>query len=60
MRINDFAMFIPNAFFSVFKFIRDNIDEIGKEEIIKNGLYHVTQNEETAEKIINDMLITYY
>lgn len=53
MRINDFIMFIPNAVMAVFlNTIRVNIDDISKQEILKNGLYHITPNEEVSKKIV--------
>lgn len=53
MRINDFAMYIPNGLIStLLKGARFNLDKVGKQEIIKNGLYHITSSEEMAQKII--------
>lgn len=58
MKIGDFAMYVPNAALStllkVFKF---NIDEIGKDEILKNGLYHITSSEEVVDKIIESQYL---
>ena len=53
MKIGDFATYLPRGVISSFlKGIKFDIDEIGKEEIIKNGLYHITSSEEIADKII--------
>lgn len=52
MRINDFVMFLPNIAISILKVVRTNIDEFGKQEILHNGLYHITKDEDTAKKII--------
>lgn len=54
MKLYDFAMMMPYAFMATFlKSVRVDIDSVGKEEILKNGLYHITPNEEVSEKIIN-------
>lgn len=54
MKIEDFVMFLPRTMMSVIcKSFKADIDDIGKEEILKNGLYHLTPDEETTEKIIN-------
>ena len=46
MKIYDFAMAVPKSLTSMFfKGIRNNIDDISKEEVVKNGLYHITPNE---------------
>lgn len=53
MNIYDFAMSIPRAFISTFfKMPRIQLDEIGKQEILKNGLYHITPNEDITNKIL--------
>ena len=53
MKIGDIILFIPNALAScILKIPRFDIDRAGKEEMIKNGLYHITSNEETVDKII--------
>ena len=53
MIIKDIAMFVPNALISsLLKTVRVNIDDVGKQEILKNGLYHITKDEETSDKII--------
>lgn len=58
MRIEDFAMYLPNGLISsLLKGVKLNIDEIGKEEIIKNGLYHITPNEEIADKILESQYL---
>lgn len=47
MKIYDFAMAVPKSLTSMFfKGVRNNVDDISKEEIIKNGLYHITPSEE--------------
>lgn len=54
MKIEDFIMFFPRSIMSmIFKSFKVDLDDFGKEEILKNGLYHLTPNEETSEKIIN-------
>lgn len=54
MKLYDFAMMMPYAFMATFlKSVRVDIDSLGKEEILRNGLYHITPNEEISEKIIN-------
>lgn len=52
MIIKDMMMFLPNTMMSLLKVVRTDIDDIAKQEILKNGLYHITKDEETAEKII--------
>lgn len=53
MIIKDIVMFVPNALISsLLKTVRVNIDDVGKQEILKNGLYHITKDEETSDKII--------
>lgn len=53
MRIDDIALLLPRSFVTVIsKMVRMDIDEVGKQEILKNGLYHITTNEDTANKII--------
>ena len=54
MLIKDIAMFLPRGLMStILKAIRTDIDTVGKEEILKNGLYHVTKDRKTAELIVN-------
>ena len=54
MLIKDIAMFLPRGITStILKTVRTDIDKIGKEQILKNGLYHITTDETTAEAIIN-------
>lgn len=58
MIIKDIAMFFPNTFIStILKFSREDIEDKGKQEILKNGLYHITKNEETAKKIIESQYL---
>lgn len=53
MIIKDIAIFLSgSAISTLLKAARTEIDEQGKKEIIKNGLYHITKDEETANKII--------
>lgn len=53
MLIKDIVMFLPNALISsILKIGRLDINDIEKQEILKNGLYHITKDEETAEMII--------
>lgn len=53
MKIYDFAMVLPAGLVAtILKFARVEIDEVGKQEILKNGLYHITPSKEISEKII--------
>lgn len=54
MLIKDIALLIPRSFIStILKTVRTDIDKVGKEQILKNGLYHITPNEEIAKQIID-------
>ena len=54
MLIKDIAMFVPRGIIStILKSVRTDIDTVGKEEILQNGLYHITKDQETAELILN-------
>ena len=54
MLIKDIAMFLPRGIVStILKTIRTDIDKVGKEQILKNGLYHITTDEETAQLILD-------
>lgn len=54
MLIKDIAMFVPRGIIStILKSVRTDIDTAGKEEILQNGLYHITKDQETAELILN-------
>ncbi len=54
MLIKDIAVIVSGTVASMFlKTVRAQLDDVGKQEILKNGLYHVTPNEEVAEKIIS-------
>lgn len=54
MLIKDIAMFLPRGIISTFlKTVRTDIDTAGKEEILKNGLYHITTDEKTAQAILD-------
>lgn len=58
MKIYDFAMAVPKSLTSMFfKGIRNNIDDISKEEVVKNGLYHITPNEGIADKILESQYL---
>lgn len=53
MKIGDIAMFFPSGLLSsLLKGVRLDIDEAGKQEILKNGLYHLTLKEEVVDKIL--------
>ena len=53
MKVKDIALFLPNGILaSLLKIVKLNIDEAGKEEIVKNGLYHITSSDEVADKIL--------
>ena len=53
MKIGDFLTFFANAAISTTaKIVRTDIDDECKQEIIENGLYHITLNKETALKIM--------
>ena len=53
MLIKDIAMFLPRGVIStILKVVRTDIGEEGKKQILKNGLYHITKDEETAKMII--------
>ena len=46
MLIKDIAMFLPRGIVStILKTVRTDIDKVGKEQILKNGLYHMTTDE---------------
>ena len=54
MLIKDIAMFLPRGIVStILKTVRTDIDKAGKEQILKNGLYHLTTDEETAQVILD-------
>lgn len=54
MLIKDIAMFLPRGIVStILKTIRTDIDKVGKEQILKNGLYHITTDEETTQLILD-------
>lgn len=53
MKIKDIATYLPGAILaSVLKGVKLNIDDAGKEEIVKNGLYHITTSDEVANEIL--------
>lgn len=53
MKIHDFAMILPYGLMTtILKMARTEIDTVGKKEILKNGLYHITPSEEVTRKII--------
>lgn len=54
MLIKDIAMFLPRGIVStILKTVRTDIDKAGKEQILKNGLYHLTTDEETVQLILD-------
>ena len=54
MLIKDIAVIVSGTVASVFlKTVRAELDDVGKQEILKNGLYHVTPNESVSAKIIS-------
>lgn len=54
MLIKDIAMFLPRGIVStILKTVRTDIDKVGKEQILKNGLYHMTTDEETVQLILD-------
>lgn len=54
MLIKDIAMFLPRGIVStILKTVRTDIDKAGKEQILKNGLYHMTTDEETVQLILD-------
>lgn len=58
MIIKDIAMYCVNGFkTTLLKAGRVNIDDIGKQEILKNGLYHITKDEKTAQKILESQYL---
>ncbi len=54
MRIDDFIMSQMSVFLKIGRF---NLDEQSKEEVLKNGLYHVTPSEDVSKKILESQYI---
>lgn len=53
MKIGSLLMYLPNGFLTTFtKFVRAEIDQMGKQKIIENGLYHIASNETVANEIM--------
>lgn len=58
MKICDLIMYLPRGFLTtITKWGRAEIDQRGKQQILENGLYHITSDEETADKIMESQHI---
>lgn len=53
MIIKDIIISVPSSVFALLKAVKIKADDRIKDDILENGLYHITSNEQTVDKIIN-------
>lgn len=53
VKLGNIVLFLPGFIAGIAsKTLRFNLDDMCKQEILKNGLYHITPNEEVSKKIV--------
>ena len=53
VKLGNIVLFLPSLIAGIAsKTLRFNLDDMCKQEILKNGLYHITPNEEISRKIV--------
>ncbi len=53
MIIKDIIISVPSSVFALLKAVKIKADDRIKDDILEKGLYHITSNEQTVDKIIN-------
>lgn len=52
MIIKDIIISVPSSVFAILKAVKTKADDKMKDNILEKGLYHITSNEQTVDKII--------